>query len=100
MQPWTDDDRQFVLLAKQAGKTHGEIAKAVCRSEHAVTKLVGHLRDEGLLGLPAPEVEHPAPPETPFFRRLVASIQARGCSYERAVDEARAHMAAKARRAA
>lgn len=100
MQPWTDDDRQFVLLAKQAGKTHSEIAKAVCRSEHAVATLVGHLRDEGLLGLPAPEVEHPAPPETPFFRRLVASIQARGRSYERAVDEARAHMAAKARRAA
>lgn len=100
MQPWTDDDRQFVLLAKQTGKTHGEIAKAVCRSEHAVTTLVGHLRDEGLLGMPRPDDACQAPPETPFFQRLVASIQARGRSYERAVDEARAHMAAKARRAA
>jgi len=100
MTPWNDDDRQFVLLAKQAGQTNGQIAQALGRSGHAVATMVGHLRDEGLLGLPAPEVEHPAPPETPFFQRLVASIQARGRSYERAVDEARAHMAAKARRAA
>ena len=99
MSAWNDDDKQFVLLARREGRTNAEIASALGRSTNSVETLIGHMRDEGLLIMPAGEPADPAPPQTPFFQRLVASIQARGRSYEQALAEAHAHMAARARRA-
>ncbi|RVT90734.1 hypothetical protein EOD42_23315 [Rhodovarius crocodyli] len=96
---WSDDDKQFVLLAKREGKTAAEMAAALGRSVNSVKGVIDEMRDEGLLlPNPKPQIVIPAMLSDAQERMILSIMQRLNLSRERAIVEMRAHYSAKARR--